>query len=145
MLHRHRVPFSSLLVGVLAAALLAAPVVAGSRMTAQLSGASEVPAADPDGSGTAVVRVNTGKGIICYELTVSGIAPATAAHIHQAPEGINGPVVVPLQAPTAGSSSDCIEVVRSLAKAIASSPQDYYVNVHNAEYPAGAVRGQLSK
>jgi hypothetical protein len=32
-----------------------------------------------------------------------------------------------------------------LIKAIIQSPQEYYVNVHNAEYPAGALRGQLSK
>ena len=146
MLHRHRVPLSSLVAAGLAAALLAAPVVAGSRLTATLTGASEVPGpGDPDGSGTAIVRANGGKGIVCYELTVSGIASATAAHIHSAPEGVAGPVVVPLTPPTGGSSSGCVEVVRSLARAIASSPQDYYVNVHNADYPAGAVRGQLSK
>jgi hypothetical protein len=32
-----------------------------------------------------------------------------------------------------------------LAKDILKDPADYYVNVHNAEYPAGALRGQLSK
>jgi hypothetical protein len=146
MRHRHRLPLSSLVAAALAAALLAAPVAAGSRLTASLTGASEVPGpGDPDGSGTAVVRANGGKGIVCYELTVSGIAPATAAHIHVGSVGVAGPVVVPLQAPTTGSSSGCIEVVRSLARAIASSPEDHYVNVHNSEYPAGAVRGQLSK
>jgi hypothetical protein len=54
-------------------------------------------------------------------------------------------VVVPLAPPTGGSSSGCAEVSRELALAILKSPSDYYVNVHNAEFPAGALRGQLSK
>jgi len=54
-----------------------------------------------------------------------------------------GPVVVPLDAPTDGSSSGCATVDRALAKDIRQNPEDYYVNVHNAEFPAGAIRGQL--
>jgi hypothetical protein len=56
-----------------------------------------------------------------------------------------GPVVVPLAPPTDGTSSGCAEVSREFALAILKSPSDYYVNVHNAEFPAGALRGQLSK
>jgi hypothetical protein len=47
--------------------------------------------------------------------------------------------------PTDGSVSACVEVDRELALAILKHPADYYVNVHNAEFPAGAARGQLSK
>jgi hypothetical protein len=93
-----------------------------------------------------VIRLNKGKGEVCYELTVSGIAPATAAHIHVGPPGVAGPVVVPLAPPSSGSVSACATGVDvELIKAIAKSPGDYYVNVHNAEFPAGAIRGQLSK
>jgi CHRD domain len=118
----------------------------GRPLSTTLTGAAEIPGpGDPDGSGTATLTVNPGLGQICYELTVSGIAPATAAHIHVGAAGVAGPVVVPLAPPTDGTSSGCAEVSRELALAILKSPSDYYVNVHNAEFPAGAVRGQLSK
>ena len=119
----------------------------GRLFTAALDGASEVPGpGDPDGRGTARVTVNNGQSTICYELTVSGIAPATMAHIHIGGPTVAGRVVQGLTPPTTGSSSGCIENVSdALIDAIRKNPGNYYVNVHNAEYPGGAVRGQLSK
>jgi CHRD domain len=118
----------------------------GRTLSATLTGAAEVPGpGDPDGSGTATLTVNPGLGQICYELTVSGFAPATAAHIHIGSVTEAGPVVVPLASPTQGSASGCVSVSRELALEILKHPSDYYVNVHNAEYPAGALRGQLAK
>jgi hypothetical protein len=109
-----------------------------------LTGANEVPGPfDPDGSGVAELRLNQGQGQICYDLTVTGIAPATAAHIHRAPVGVAGPILVPLVAPTSGSSSACAAVSPDLVKEIRQNPEQFYVNVHNATFPAGAIRGQL--
>jgi hypothetical protein len=131
---------------------LAASVVAladdgGRPFATTLTGAAEVPGpGDPDGSGTAAVRLNLGQGEVCFELVVSGIAPATAAHIHVGPAGVAGPVVVGLAPPTSGTSSGCVtDVSPELIKVITQNPQNYYVNVHNADFPAGALRGQLSK
>ncbi|MET0715811.1 MAG: CHRD domain-containing protein, partial [Mycetocola sp.] len=87
-------------------------------------------------------RWNTDDGTICYKIIVRQIESATAAHIHIGAEGIAGPVVQGLTAPTDGQSSGCV-VNDALADALAADPGNYYVNVHNAEYPAGAVRGQL--
>ncbi len=147
--------FAALLFAALVALALAGPTSAakldvadqgGRQLATTLTGAQEVPGpGDPDGIGSATVTVNPGQGLICYELSVSGIAPATATHIHEAPFGKAGPVVVTLQPPTSGFSSGCVEVSRALAKDILKNPSDYYVNVHNAEYPPGALRGQLSK
>lgn len=123
-------------------------IMAGGRpLTASLSGAEEVPnPGDPDGSGMAHVTVNPGLGEVCYTLMVSGIEPARAAHIHLGEAGVAGPVVIGLSAPTDGSSSGCISGVdRDIALNILKNPHEYYVNVHNAEFPGGALRGQLSK
>lgn len=117
----------------------------GAPRVTTLSGAEEVPPADPDGSGFASITLNVGQTTVCWELSVSDIAPATASHIHFAPAGVNGPIVVPLTPPTSGTSSGCRENVDpNLVQAIIDFPERYYVNVHNAEYPGGAVRGQLS-
>ncbi len=108
----------------------------------RLTGAAEVPGpGDPDGRGFAFVRWNTDNGMICYNVFVRRIAPATAAHIHVGDENTAGPVVQALEAPADGYSSGCVDN-DALAAALDANPDNYYVNVHNADYPAGAVRGQ---
>jgi hypothetical protein len=118
----------------------------GRLMAVALTGAEEAPGpGDPDGSGTARFTFNAGQQEVCFTLTAAGIAAATAAHIHIAPPGQPGPVVVPLTPPTSGSSTGCVAADRDLITEILRNPEAYYVNVHNAQFPAGAVRGQLSK
>ena len=130
----------SLLVAVIPAAAQGRP------FSTTLTGAAEVPGpGDPDGNGTAHITLNQGQGEVCFELTAEGIVPATAAHIHVGAADVAGPVVVPLAPPTDGSSSGCVSADADLIKAIRQNPENYYVNVHNAEFPAGALRGQLSK
>ncbi|NNE72905.1 MAG: CHRD domain-containing protein [Acidimicrobiales bacterium] len=99
---------------------------------------------DPNGRGNAYV-FSTGEGIVCYVLEVDKIEPATAAHIHAAPTGANGPVVVALSPPTTGTSAGCVDTgdAELAADITLNSPGDYYVNVHNTTYPGGAVRAQL--
>ena len=112
-------------------------------------GANEVPGpGDPDGSGVARLRLNSGRHRICFHIEVSGITlPATAAHIHPGAAGEANPPVVTLGTPDAtGVADGCVTgVARSLIKAIRKHPADYYVNVHNADFPDGAVRGQLTR
>ena len=131
------------------ATMVAAPAVSqdgGRKLQTSLTGAAEVPGpGDTDGTGTATVTVNSGKRQICYTLAVTAIDAATAAHIHEGKTGVAGPVVVPLEAPADGSSEACVTVTRALALEILKTPADYYVNVHNAAFPAGAIRGQLAK
>jgi hypothetical protein len=144
-----RVVLSLLAVAALVFALVAAtPVVAGGRpFSTSLSGPSEVPAGDPDATGRATVWVNPGTGTVCYSWSVSAAAtPILAAHIHHAPAGVAGPVVVPLPPTGPSSGSGCVTGVdRSLAQDIIRHPWDYYVNTHNSEFPTGVARGQLSR
>ena len=113
------------------------------RFSVALSGDEEVNGGDPDGSGTASIRINTRAGLLCYTLRVRGIEPANGAHVHEAPAGSAGPVVIGLKPPTNGASSGCEKISRELALEIIAEPEDYYVNVHNEPYPAGALRGQM--
>ena len=111
-------------------------------LSTELTGEQEVPGpGDPDGSGQATVIVIPPE-TVCYVVTAQGIEPATAAHIHEAPAGEAGPVVAPLEAPTYGASGGCFEDPE-LVSGLQEEPENYYVNVHNEEYPAGAIRGQL--
>ena len=126
----------------------AAPGCEGRRLAtlrAELTGEEEVPGpGDPDGSGSAVIKVY--KAQVFFTLTVENIEPATAAHIHLGLRGEAGPVVAPLEPPpTEGSSSACVDIPRALSLELREHPGRYYVNVHNNEFPAGAIRGQLHR
>lgn len=122
---------------------MASSASAAEIFTTTLTGSEEVPGpGDPDGSGFAVVAAIPEAGLVCYGVVVFGIAPATAAHIHEAPRGVAGPVVVGLEPPSSGGSGGCVSN-QAEAEDIAEDPSDYYVNVHNTEFPGGALRGQL--
>jgi hypothetical protein len=109
-----------------------------------LLGANEVAPGDPDGIGVAGVTINVRRERICYFVAVRKIAPATMAHIHRGVAGENGPVVVDFDPPDDGFSAACVDDVGAeLAAEIAGDPSGFYVNVHNEDFPGGAVRGQL--
>ncbi len=127
----------------LAGTAVAAGTCFGIKRSATLTGAAESPAGDPDGSGRAVIGLNVSEGLVCWSMTVKGIAAATASHIHKAPAGSTGPVVVTLGTPATGANKGCAAAARSLIRDILANPGEYYINVHNKDFPAGAVRGQL--
>lgn len=120
---------------------------------------------DPDGRGEfyvfgidSVPSADNSK-VLCYNLQVKRIAElemapgnGRAAHIHKGKLGENGPVVANLAWPQDGQSADCLDARLRPAQFpmgdgvvadILANPADYYVNVHNTEFPGGAVRGQL--
>lgn len=119
-------------------------------LTAALSGANEVAPAvgDPDGSGTMNLLLKPNQGQICYDLTLQNVDGVTRAHIHEAPAGVNGPVVVSFFDIIVDPSdqiifNDCTAVDPALINAIANNPAAYYINIHSEDFPPGAVRGQL--
>lgn len=131
--------------------LLSSAVYAGGRpLSAELTGAAEVAGGDPDGSGSANLTLNSGLEQICFDLSWENIALPTRAHIHRAPAGVNGPIVVTffdtvIPTPIPVTNSGCVDVPRDLVKEIRQNPEGFYVNIHNADFPGGAIRGQLSK
>ena len=151
MFDRRLAAAASLLAGALALTAMTAPAALanGRPLKAELTGANEIPGpGDPDGAGTARLRLNQGQRRICYTIEVTNIPPAVAAHIHVGDATVAGPVVVTLVAPdaTTGLVEACAtDVDRALIKAIRKNPADYYVNVHTGDLMDGAVRGQLSR
>jgi hypothetical protein len=145
---------------VLFAVVLAALVVSGVTATANggrplstaMTGAEEAPGpGDPNATGQADIRLNQGQNEVCFDISWADIdGEVFAGHIHVAPPGTPGPIVVPLfSGSLAGtdSISGCVENVDpQLIKAIRKNPSAYYVNVHSRpNFSGGAVRGQLSK
>ena len=115
----------------------------------------------PNGRGQAYVfGIDVDPKTLCYTLVdVRKIADldqapgnGRAAHIHEGARGTNGPVVANLAWPQDGQAGDCLTEGEpgkfptgefGIVPRILENPQDFYVNVHNSEYPAGAIRGQL--
>jgi ribosomal protein L24E len=110
---------------------------------ARLSGAKETAGGDADASGFANLDFTDDE--LCYNLKVNGLdSAATAAHIHRGVAGVNGDPVITLKTPDAnGTSTGCVDIDPALSTEILANPQGFYVNVHNADFTAGAARGQL--
>lgn len=122
---------------------------------------------ESDGQGGFTTTSNA--DTLCYVLEVDKVSGTEnnpgapyAAHIHRGEPGSNGPVVVSLAFPTGGEAADCVTETRvtgpnntpvfardaqgnllATAAEIRDFPERFYVNVHNADHPGGAVRGQL--
>ena len=100
---------------------------------------------DEDGSGTAHVTLITSEDRLCYSLEASDIEPGTKAHIHEGTAEERGPTVVELDPPPEDrTSSGCTDVNPALLNSLLEKPHRYYVDVHNKDFPHGAIRGQLS-
>lgn len=105
-------------------------------------------AGDANGVGTALITINAGAHEVCWQTRVSDITlPATASHIHHAPAGVLGDIVVVLTAPDqAGEAEGCrSDADPALLRDILQHPTEYYVNVHTTDFPSGAIRSQLDR
>jgi hypothetical protein len=107
-----------------------------------LSGANEVPPNNSTATGSGSIRI-LGDGSVTGNITVAGMV-ATAAHIHEAPPGQNGKVIVPFVksaddtfGPAAGAKLTDEQYKSYLAG-------NLYINVHSANFPGGEIRAQLA-
>lgn len=127
---------------ILIAAMLLPLTAVAQTYTASLSGDNVVGGGAADGAGLAVVTFNGAD--VSYTILVSGTDSPTAAHIHEGAAGLDGSVVIDLNASfTAGTATGTVSASAAAVSAILSNPAGYYVNVHTGTLPGGAVRGQL--
>jgi hypothetical protein len=127
-------------------------LVKGGKLRAFLDADQEVAPAngaafgDPDGHAVGFVRPKGDR--LGYSLAWVGIAAPTKGHLHQGKFGTNGDIKVdllnvPVPANIFAISGSAQNVDAALIKQIQSQPKDFYLNIHTAEFPGGAVRGQL--
>jgi hypothetical protein len=113
---------------------------------ANLTGAQEVGGGDPDGSGKARITIEDNFNQVCWRISdVRNISPITAAHIHVGVVGTNGPPVFTLTKSNEGTWVGCSGASEWTQDRIEGNPERFYVNLHTADYPDGAIRGQLRR
>lgn len=115
------------------------------QLVATLSGAPEPGGGDSNGSGTALVTLTRRK--ICFDITVQNIAlPATTVHIHHDTTTENAIVVARLTPvpDDSGHAEGCVRAASFKIRDVRDHPSIHHLNVHNAEFPNGAIGGQLA-
>jgi hypothetical protein len=159
IMRTRRVVAAALAGGFVASAFVVSPVMgisdskagAVKELVARLNGDKEVPGpGDPNGKGRALIFPNVKKRRVCFDLKWKRIQGPLQAHIHKGGPDVAGPIKVtlfdedePLPGPSAAVDGCIKKVKRTLVRKIKNYPKRYYVNVHNENYPAGAIRGQL--
>ena len=128
-------------VALFAPAALALPNAMHPELGAKLLGKNEVPKGSPTAHGIVNLTLNSGKGTVCWTFDLAGVTKPAAAHIHKGRAGVSGPVFIPLG--KTYNAKGCTAAPKKSIDAVESNPNGFYVNVHNAKYPNGVVRGQL--
>jgi hypothetical protein len=125
--------------------LVAVPAFADTvQYQAKMEGGSEVPPTASTGTGSAEATLDTATRKLTWTVTWQGLnGAATMAHFHgPAPAGVNAGVAVPLGmkpvSPIKGSATLTAEQMTELQAG------NWYVNVHTAQFPKGAIRGQMA-
>ena len=129
--------------------------------SALLSGLAEVPQNDTQAKGQAIFQLSKDGTELAFKIIVANIDNVVGAHIHLAPTGQNGPIVLPLLGnpfiPDPGVTVNGILVEGTATAADVSGPLagdldaliaamragDTYVNVHTVEFRPGEIRGQI--
>jgi hypothetical protein len=129
---------------ILAGAGTTGTALAGTDFRATLTGGNVPGGGDRDGWGSLRVEIMDNlTNRLCADLEIRSIADVTSAQIYRGREGEEGEPVARLERPDDDDSHDCKEIGAALAQEIQSNPSAFYVSVATAEYPDGAIRGQL--
>jgi CHRD domain-containing protein len=92
--------------------------------------------------GTANLFVDLRNGVLCYRMGYDGMSRASGAHIHAGGPGQNGRPVIDLH-PEANGDEGCVGADPTALRNVRDHPEAFYLQLHTAEYPDGAIRGQL--
>lgn len=136
----------TLKLAVLTVMLVSANLQASTLFVANLDGAQEPTASPATGFGTVIL--NDAQTSIVVDLSWTGLVggPATAAHIHCcAPAGVNAGVLFPFSGVPSATSGTIAEQAFSITATQVAELEAglMYMNIHNAEFPGGEIRGQL--
>ncbi len=150
---------NSVLAGLAVFLLASQPARADFILTATLSGSNEVPANASLATGTATFTFLTQSQTIAYDVLFSGLSSnAIAAHIHLGPPGVSGPIILPFSPSPSGTSGEitgtltAANLINQAASGIstfsgivaAAQAGNLYANIHDVNFPAGEIRGQLT-
>ena len=147
------------MVGALVTAGATTALARSGHFNTHLTGGEEVPAVVTGAQGQATFKLSADGQSISYKLNVANIEDVIQAHIHLAPQGVNGNVVTFLFGPVAGGvdvsgrlasgSIEAGDLINDLAghplEDLIAAIEDgnAYVNVHTVAHPGGEIRGQL--
>jgi hypothetical protein len=123
-----------------------AQVSPGCQLRATMDGAQETPPNASPGTGTATFT-RTAPNQLSYTYNYQNLlAGVNGCHIHEAPPGMAGSIVIPLSinaGTTSGSVSDTATADPALLDRICANPAGFYINLHTDAFPGGEIRGQL--
>jgi hypothetical protein len=157
-------------------AFAAAPATAQTvSLGAVLNGAQQVPPVATPATGSSSLFYNQATGAFTVTLTFAnltgttvGVGPGNApAHIHLAPPGVNGPIVIPLVGTPIGVTSagysntftfgdllgfgvpaGDVAALQTQLNALVGAPvgtvANLYANVHTTLFPNGEIRGNMA-
>lgn len=108
-----------------------------------LTGSAEPHRGALSGTGDAIIAFHSDNKVCWRFAHLHGFSAATSARIYKAPPGQAGKVAVSLSTGPRLHHEGCVHVSPAVINAIEGKPQEYYVNIHSAQYPSGAVRAQL--
>ena len=152
-----RLLLSVTVVGLLAwPAVSVAPAQSGKGtmcvLQAKLAAKNETTGSTSTAKGHTLIKVRE-DGTITFKTQINNPGRETfiAGHIHLAPVGVPGPIVVPLfvapSPPTTArhikQSGTATPNPGTTGAALCQNPGAYYVNYHTTAFPGGAIRGQL--
>ena len=114
------------------------------KLVAVLTGAGETAGGDPKAVGGFKVEMDPETNDFCYSLWADKGVKPTMAHVHSGAAASDGPPLATLDL-TGKTNDACIAIDKVKLQPIADNPALFYVNIHTAEFPKGAMRGQLVK